>query len=126
MIVRSIDSNNDWNFGRGKNDYFSNQAAVVQLLNTRLESWLGNCFFDQGAGVNWQLYLGGKDSVGLNLSIQAVILNATDPVTGTQLVQALTQLFITLNSQRQISIAYNVTTIYGPTQGLTAIAIPLG
>jgi len=82
QIIRQIDAvNQDWTFGSGLNNYLSGINAIVQDVNTRLKSFLGNCFFDLGAGVDWLHLMGAKDQTALNLSISAVILNSTN-VTG--------------------------------------------
>ena len=112
MIVRALDSQNDWLFGKGLNDYLAGNAAVAQSIQTRLSSFLGNCFFDQGAGIDWINYLGGsKDQVSLNLAISAVILN-TQNVTGIQ------QLNVSLDDNtRQFTVVYRVQTTYSVTGG---------
>lgn len=108
MIVRALAGSGDWTFGKGLNDYKSGNAAVAQTIQTRLLSFLGDCFFDQGAGINWFQFLGSKNQIGLNLAVSAVILN-------TENVISLVQLSINLNSQRQCSISYTVQTTYSTT-----------
>lgn len=111
MIVRALDINGDWLFGKGKNDYKQNQDAIAQNLNTRLSSFLGDCFFDTGAGIDWFNLLGGKDQIALNLAINAVILN-TNGVTGIlQLGANLT------DSTRVFLVQYQVQTVYSVLSG---------
>ncbi len=105
MIVRALDSDHDWLFGKGRNDYLRDLNAVVQNIDTRLNSFLGDCFFDQGAGIDWFNLLGAKDQIALNLTISAVILNTTD-VTGIE------QLSVTLSTARNLRVAYVVQTSY--------------
>lgn len=81
MRVRQIDVNHDWLFGKGKNNYLFDNAATAQNINTRLGSFLGNCFFDLGAGIDWFNRLGSKAKLALELDISSVILNTPD-VTG--------------------------------------------
>lgn len=116
MIVRALDANHDWQFGKGLNDYKSDLQAVIQNIDTRLNCFLGDCFFDQGAGIDWFNQLGGKDELGLNLAISAVILN-TDFVTN------LNQLFIVLSSARALTVSYNVSTSFGSTNGQIQVTI---
>lgn len=104
-LVRALDSNGDWIFGIGKSAYKSGNAAVAQNIQTRLSSFLGDCFFDATAGIDWFNLLGGKDQVSLNLAINAVILN-TENVTG------ILQTSISLNANRFLSISYSVQTTY--------------
>src|SRR6478609_7975459 len=103
MRVRALNSDHDWEFGKGQNDYLRNNAAIAQNINTRLSSFLGNCFFDIGAGIDWYNLLGAKDQTALNLAISTQILN-TEAVTG------ILQLSIWLNAQRQFSVSYKVQT----------------
>ena len=106
MIVRALDSNGDWTFGAGLSNYLSGQAAVSQNIQTRLNSFLGDCFFDLGAGIDWFNLLGGKDLTTLNLAVSAVILN-------TQYVSNLIQLSINVDVNRNVSISYEVQTSFG-------------
>jgi hypothetical protein len=111
-IVRALDMNGDWEFGASLNNYLQNRAAVSQNIQTNLNSFLGDCFFDLGAGINWFFYLGGngaKDQIALQLAIAAVILNTT-------YVTGLLQLSVNLNRQtRSFSIAYQVNTTFSVT-----------
>lgn len=77
--VRSIDSEHDWTFGKGNNNYRSGLDAVTQDVDTRLNCFLGDCFFNRTAGIDWFNLLGSKNQVGLQLAISATILN-TDGV----------------------------------------------
>ncbi len=105
MRVRQIDGTHDWLFGKGQNDYLRANAAIVQNINTRLNSFLGDCFFDVGAGIDWFNLLGAKDQTALNLSVSAVILN-------TQNVTGLLQISIQLDVTRNLTIQYQVQTSY--------------
>lgn len=106
MRVRQVDIDNDWLFGKGQNDYLRDNAAILQNIKTRLYSFLGDCFFDIGAGIDWFNLLGNKDQTALNLSISAVIMN-TSGVTG------LLQLSSTLShDSRRFLVQYRVSTVY--------------
>lgn len=105
MIVRAIDLSGDWTFGKGRNDYLSDNPAVAQNLVTRLRSFLGDCFFDMPAGVDWFNLLGGKNVLGLTRDVKTVILN-------TQYVTRIIALGITLDSSRQITLSYEVDTVF--------------
>lgn len=105
MRVRALDGTGDWLFGKGQNDYKTGNAAVAQNIQTRLSSFLGDCFFDLGAGIDWFNLLGGKDQIAINLAVNAVILN-TENVTG------ILQVGLNLSTSRIISISYKVQTTY--------------
>jgi hypothetical protein len=111
MSVRALDSNGDWVFGVGTSAYLTGNAEVAQNIQTRVLSFLGDCFFDLGAGINWFGYLGNKNQIGLNLAISAVILN-TSNVTG------IKQLFVKLDeTNRVFSVSYQVLTTYSVLTG---------
>lgn len=111
MIVRALDTNGDWTFGKGRNDYKSSTAAISQNIQTRLLSFLGDCFFDNSAGIDWFNLLGGKNQTTLALNISAVILN-TDGVLN------LLQLSLNLDVNRNLTIVYSVNTVSGIVQNV--------
>lgn len=61
MLFRSLDENNDWNFGKGQNDYVRDNEAVRLNTRTRILSWLNDCFFAQNEGIDWVNRLGQKN-----------------------------------------------------------------
>lgn len=105
-LVREIDINNDWTYGKGKNDYLQNNGAVAQSIKTRLQSFLGDCFFDTTAGIDWFNLVGGKNQLALNLAISATILNTTG-------VTAIVSLTTNLSTTRVFTLNYSVETVYG-------------
>ena len=104
-IVRALDTQGDWTYGKGRNDYKSDIDAVAQNIQTRLASFLNDCFFSLNSGIDWFNLIGSKNQTALNLAISAMILN-TDFVTG------ILQLSVTLNSARNFRVVYNVQTTY--------------
>ncbi len=106
MIVRAIDADNDWQFGKGRNDYRANIEAVEQMIKTRLQSFLGDCFFAINEGLDWFNLLGSKNQLALELAVRAVILN-TEKVTS--IVTSSTSLD---SSTRRITMTYVVNTVY--------------
>lgn len=113
QIVRAIDvATHDWTFGASLGNYLSNIDAVVQNINTRLSSFIGNCFFDMGAGINWYSFLSGKgnDNVLLLSNAISVLIINTEDVTG------LLQLSFNLDTPtRMFNISYKVQTVYSTT-----------
>lgn len=108
MRVRAIDDNNDWTFGRGRNDYRRDQDALGQRLKTRLQSFLGDCFFAQTEGIDWFELAGSKRQTELALAISAVILN-TDEVT------EIVDFDFSFDENRTFTVTYDVRSIYGGT-----------
>lgn len=112
MRVRGLDTNGDWLFGKGRNDYKRDIQAVIQNIGTRLQSFLGDCFFDTGAGIDWFNLLGQRSTLPLQLAIAAVILN-TAGVTG------LIELAVSLSeTSRRVTITYAVNTVYSTASGV--------
>lgn len=105
MQFRNLDTNGDWQFGRGKSNYVSQNAAIALDIQTRLYSWFNDCFFDMTAGVDWLNRLGSKNQKNLlALDLRRIIL-LTPGVTG------LLNFDIVLNGRTFIA-RYNITTIY--------------
>lgn len=106
MIIRALDSDHDWVFGYGKQSYKNNQDAIAENLQTRLLSFLNDCFFDMEAGVDWFELLSRKNTQNeIVLSCRAVILK-TDGVI------KINSLDASLLSSRELSISYNIDTIF--------------
>jgi hypothetical protein len=113
MRVRALDDNLDWTFGKGRNNYFLNNDAIIQNIGTRLRSFLGDCFFALDAGIDWFNLLGSKNQKELELAVRTTILN-TEEVVG------ITDLSILLEENtRKINLNYTVNTVY-----TTALRIP--
>lgn len=103
MRVRALDVDNDWTFGKGQNDYKTGLQAIAQSIQTKLSSFLGDCFFNTGVGIDWFNLLGSKNITGLQLSIAATILN-TENVTG------ILELSVNVDDARVVTVKYNVQT----------------
>lgn len=115
MIVRAL-SAGDWTFGAGTNNYLSSTAAVAQAIQTRLSSFLGDCFFATAAGIDWFNLLGAKNQVALQLAISAVILNTQSQ--GQNVVTGIVNLSLGLNSvTRVFTVNYTVSTVFGHFSG---------
>ena len=107
MRVRAITSLGDWTFGAGQNNYKQANQAIAQNVQTRCLSFLGDCFFDINAGIDWFNFMGGsKNQLALQLALSAVILN-------TDGVQGILALNVNLNHvTRRFTVTYSATTIY--------------
>lgn len=85
MIYRRLDNNNDYSFGRSKQDFVSSSDAVAQAIKTRLLLLYGEWWEDQGSGTPlFQNILGvsgtQENLEAVDLVVQEVIIN-TDNVT---------------------------------------------
>lgn len=74
MIFRTLDSNWDWNFGRGLSDYSEETMAIAYDVKSKILSWYGDCFFDADAGIDWKNILGTKDQKEvLDLNVKRIV-----------------------------------------------------
>lgn len=105
MIFRNLDADHDWTFGKGKECYADKQAAIGLNIKTRILSWVGDCFFEQSAGIDWINRLGSKNQRELlELDLRRIILQSED-------VTALLS-FDTILNGRKFTANYSVNTIY--------------
>lgn len=106
MSVRAIDQNRDWVFGQGRQSYKTNEEELGQMINTRVLSFLNDCFFATNEGIDWWNLLerGRQNEELLKRSISLTILQ-TEGVTAINSVELLRQ-------GRDIKIYYDVQTIY--------------
>lgn len=103
MIFRALDENHDWRWGKGKADFLTTNEAIGMNIKTRLLSWVGDCFFDQNAGIDWWNRLGSKNQrILLELDLKRIILQS-DGVIG--IVEFQTNLV-----GRRFSASYTVNT----------------
>jgi hypothetical protein len=105
MIFRNLDADGDWTFGSGKGNYISGNAAIGLNIKTRILSWVGDCFFNQGAGIDWVNRLGSKNQRALlELDLRRIILQSFG-VAGIISVD-------TILNNRSFSANYSVNTIF--------------
>ena len=61
MRIRKNDKDGDWVFGNsGTTFYVDNKLAVAQKIKTRLLEWVGDCFFNQPAGIDYRVRMGQR------------------------------------------------------------------
>ncbi len=105
MIFRNLDADGDWLYGHGTGDYVATNDAIGLNIKTRLLSWVNDCFFNMGAGIDWINRLGSKNQRALlEADLRRLIINS-EGVTG-----ILT--FDTILDERAFTANYSVTTIY--------------
>lgn len=105
MSIRNLDENHDWTFGSGRSNYLNYNAEIGLNIETRLLSFLGDCFFDTDAGIDWFNLLEYNRSAQLQSSVEKTIAQ-TDGVVKVNNVDILT------NADRTLTLQYSVTTIY--------------
>lgn len=105
MTFRNLTPSHDWCFGKGLQDITQQNQAIGLNIKTRLLSWVGDCFFDQQAGIDWWNRLGSKNQrTLLELDLRRIILQSQG-VTGIVKVD-------TILTRRNFSASYSVNTIY--------------
>lgn len=57
MKVQALDSDGDWQMGRGKAYYVTGSPAVAQNVKTRIREFKADWFADVDAGIDWMAYL---------------------------------------------------------------------
>lgn len=107
MIIRNIDENGDWLFGQGKGNYLAGNPAIGLNIKTRLLSWVGDCFFDTLAGVDWTNRLSLKNQKQiLDAELRRIILQSYG-VTGIVSFSSTLQV-----ESRGYTANYELTTIF--------------
>lgn len=106
MLFRNLDADADWTFGSGLANYISLNAAIGLNVKTRILCWVGDCFFDKLAGIDWTNRLGSKNQRGLlELDLRRIILQS-EGVTG------ITSFDTELDANRKFTANYTIDTIY--------------
>ena len=118
MIFRNLTPGHDWVFGKGAQNYLKDDDAIGLNIETRLLSWIGDCFFDRAAGVDWLNRMGLKDQQDLLTQECKLIVMQSFGVTK---VNNFNADFI---SDRAINLTYNITTIFSPSY-LNSVAVGL-
>lgn len=52
-MIRNLDGNHDWCFGNGISDYKTQSQEIALNAQTRVLSFLGDCFFATDEGIDW-------------------------------------------------------------------------
>jgi hypothetical protein len=107
MIIRGLDSNDDWTFGRGIQNYLKNLDAVLLNIKTRLKSWKYDCFFAPAEDVDWNNYLDIGTKSFLDADIKRVILQSEGVLKVTGYESTLDR------DSRALSVECTINTIYG-------------
>lgn len=107
MIVRGLDENHDWTFGRGRNNYKSGKLAQAQVIKTNLLMFINDCFFALQLGIDWFNLLGNKNIVGVNMAQRASLLRTPEVLS----IESAESSFDSIT--RELSSVYRVNTLSG-------------
>lgn len=106
MIIRALDGSHDWQLGKGLQSYLRDNDAIAENVQTRLLSFLNDCWFDTTAGIDWIRLLSTRSTKEeIILSCRGIILQSYGVVRVNS---------INLNSfdNRNLSLTYNIDTIF--------------
>lgn len=122
MRYRKLDSNGDFSFGHGVQDYFvDTPAAVAQAIKTTLALFQGEWFLDNTIGVPWSTDVLGYNTQGL---YDTVIQGSIVAVQG---VDSIVTYFSSFDPQtRLLTVSAEVKTIFGSTVVTTTVDIATG
>lgn len=106
MRFRTLDIDHDWTFGSGKQGYSKDLSALMFDLKTRILSWVGDCFFDQSAHIDWKNLLDYRNSDEIKTAIKKVAAR-------TQGVLSVSDVELEMRSNRNVMATFSVDTIFG-------------
>lgn len=120
QLFRSLNSAGDWNFGFGLASYLTEQAAIVADIQTALQTFWNDAFWETTFGVDWINLLGTTNSQNMILlQTRSIILSRA----GVVAINAVSSNF---NPQtRVLVLTYNITTIYSQ-NAVNSVNIPVG
>ncbi len=104
MIIRGLDNGGDWVFGNGLNAYKVQQDAIMQNIQTKILEWVGDCFFNQLAGIDWINRFGFNQKEVLRQELTSLILSCYGVVN-------LIELNVDLQD-RNFTTQYSIETIF--------------
>lgn len=116
MAFRNLTANHDWVFGSGKNSYVTENQEIGLNVETRVLSFLGDCFFATEEGIDWWNLLDIGRQTQLENSVQETIKNTPG-------VTAINSVDVVMGANRKITISYDIQTIYS--ESYTGEIIPL-
>lgn len=106
MIIRKVDGENDWTFGKGLSNYAIEQLAVEENIKSRILSWGGDCFFALEEGVDWKSRLDVGQADNLLQEIKSVILQSFG-VVGVNSIDGTFD-----ENSRLETLTYNIDTVF--------------
>ena len=105
MIFRALTETGDWIFGCGRASYLTEQKAINANIETKLKTFLSECFFDKNAGVPWFNLIDSKNKDVIVLAVKSAISECDG-------VLNVSELEYTFNDNRELEIKYAIATIY--------------
>ena len=121
MIIRATTSTRDFIFGNGKHSYLSGEAAIEANVQSSLLEFVGDCFFNTGAGIDWINRMGNPgQEQNLISDIKILILNCYGVISVNSLTMQVNP------NTRKMTISVQITTIYSASAELITIVPIIG
>jgi hypothetical protein len=106
MIIRALDSDHDLLWGQGRGNYLSGNDAIGQNAQCRVWSWLGDCYFALRDGIDWLNLFGSRNKkIAIELAVNGTLIDSEG-------ITEVTELSVSVNSARHISLSYSCDSIY--------------
>lgn len=105
MRIRALTSDGDWIFGSGKSAYATGDRAILENISTNLKTFLGECFFDTTIGMPWFDLIDQRNKDIVMLFIKSAIIELYG-------VLEVNELEYTLDSDRKLTLKYDIKTLY--------------
>lgn len=114
MRYRKLTATGDYTYGQGSQDFYTENEAVRQAIETRLKLYKGTFWRDLNAGLPlFQSILGSNGSEGNQQAIESIL---RQQILGTEGVQSIVELSSSFDpEQRQYLFTATVQTIYSTT-----------
>lgn len=102
-MIRALDTNHDWTFGANLSNYLLQNEEIGLNIETRVLSFLGDCFFATTEGIDWFNLLDYRYQPRLELSVSEVIKNTPG-------VTAINSVDVLIGQNRKITLNYDIQT----------------
>lgn len=104
MIVRGLDNNGDWTFGRGLTNYLTESNAIAQCVRTKLLSLKNDWFLNRDDGIAWFDYLEKNPDIQ---QLERDIKNIVSNIDGVEMITDFDLLLDNDTRVMQIQIGYD-------------------
>ena len=100
-----MDSNHDWTFGQGISNYLTESQEIALNAQTRILSFLGDCFFATNEGIDWWNLLDYNKQEQLENSVSATIAQTPG-------IEKIENVELINGANRLVTLNYNVYDVY--------------
>ena len=107
MKIRKIDTDSDILMGKGLSNYNLDDNAIAENIQTRIMSFLNDCWFDLTFGIDWFRLLGSR---GTQTEIESTVRSCILGSYGVEKINSLSTEIST--TTRTMSISGSIQTIF--------------